>query len=58
MRNRFLSGIATGAVLGAAAGMLMVPQLDRGARRRLKRTSRNVMNMTGNMMGNMKGMMR
>ncbi|ABS33116.1 YtxH domain-containing protein [Clostridium botulinum] len=58
MNNRFLSGIAAGAILGATAGMLIVPQLDRGTRRRIKRTSRTMMGMAGNMMGNMRGIMR
>ena len=55
MNNRFLSGITAGAILGATAGMLIVPQLDRGTRRRIKRTSRVMMGMAGNMMGNMRG---
>jgi len=54
MNNRFLSGITAGAIIGATAGMLIVPQLDRGTRRRLKRTSRNMMGMAGNMRGIMR----
>ncbi|WP_251861219.1 YtxH domain-containing protein [Clostridium sp. Marseille-Q2269] len=58
MSNRFLSGMTTGAIIGATVGMLMVPQLDRGTRRKIKRTSMTMMGMAGNMMGNMRGMMR
>ena len=44
MENRFIKGIATGALIGAAAGMLMFPQMDRSTRNKLKRSSRMVKN--------------
>ena len=34
--------LTTGAILGAAAGALLVPQMDRNTRRRLKRTGKMV----------------
>lgn len=36
MSNRFFKGMATGAIIGTAAGMLMFPQMDRSTRNRLK----------------------
>ena len=39
MGNRFFRGIATGTILGAAAGMLLFPQMDRTTRGRLKKSS-------------------
>ncbi|MCR1935163.1 YtxH domain-containing protein [Clostridium tepidum] len=58
MKNGFLSGITTGIVLGATAGMLIVPQLDRSTRRKIKRTSRTMIGMAGNIAGNMRSMRR
>jgi len=42
MRGRFFSGLATGAIIGAIAGMMMVPQMDYKNRRRITRASRKV----------------
>ncbi|EJP6472700.1 YtxH domain-containing protein [Clostridium sp. FAM 1755] len=58
MRNGFLSGVTTGIVLGATAGMLIVPQLDRSTRKKIRRTSRTMIGMAGNVAGNMRSMMR
>ena len=41
MRGRLMS-LTTGAIIGAAAGALLVPQMDRNTRRRLKRTGKMV----------------
>lgn len=53
MRGRMMS-LTTGAILGAAAGMLLVPQLDRGTRRRIKRTGKLVKNTAEDMYDTMK----
>ena len=42
MGNRFLRGIAAGTIIGAAAGMLLFPQMDRSTRYKLKKSSRIV----------------
>lgn len=42
MRGRFISGLAAGTILGAIAGMMMVPQMDYRNRRRINRVSRRV----------------
>lgn len=42
MMGRFSKGLITGGVLGAAAGMLMVPRLDMKNRKRVRRLSRRM----------------
>ena len=44
MENRFFRGIAAGTIIGAAAGMLIVPQMDRTTRSKLKKSGRMMMN--------------
>lgn len=44
MRGKFLTGMTTGALIGAAAGMLITPNLDRGTKRMLKRSGRYMRN--------------
>jgi len=50
MRGKFM----TGAVLGAVAGMLIVPQLDRNTRNRLRRSGRMVKNTAEDMYDSMR----
>lgn len=45
MRGKFL----TGALIGAAVGMMMMPGLDRNTRRRIKRTAKIVRHAAGDM---------
>lgn len=54
----FMKGITTGAIIGAAAGMLVAPQLDRGARKKLKRSSKYMKSMAGNMLDDMMDWMK
>jgi gas vesicle protein len=54
----YFKGIATGAMLGAAAGMLISPQLDKNTKRRLRRSSNIMMGTIGNMMDDMMRKMR
>ena len=54
MRGKFIKGIATGAIIGAAAGVLMVPQMDRGTRNRIKKSSRMIKNSAEDMFDGMK----
>lgn len=42
MRKKVMRGITAGAILGTALGMVTIPKLDRGTRKRLKRTSKMV----------------
>lgn len=54
MRGKFFKGIATGAIIGAAAGVLMVPQMDRGTRNRIKKSSRMIRNSAVDMVDGMR----
>jgi gas vesicle protein len=42
MRSRFISGVAAGMFMGAAASMLIMPQMDHKTRRRMDRTCRRI----------------
>jgi gas vesicle protein len=43
MRGKFI----TGALIGAAVGMMMMPEMDRVTRRRIKRTAKIVRHAAG-----------
>ena len=43
MRGKFV----TGALIGAAVGMMLMPELDRSTRRRIRKTAKIVRNVTG-----------
>ena len=45
--GKFISGITTGAIIGATVGMMVVPQLDRNTRKKIRRSSKMAMNMAG-----------
>lgn len=42
--NRFIKGLTTGAIIGATAGLMMLPDMDRKTRKRLMRGRKTVMN--------------
>lgn len=48
MKGKFVSGLTAGLVLGAAASIMMVPQMDHRTRRRIDRTSRRLAHSAGN----------
>ncbi|QGU95817.1 YtxH domain-containing protein [Clostridium bovifaecis] len=48
--NGFVKGLTTGAVIGATAGMMMVPGMDRKTRKRLMRGRKTAMHKAENMM--------
>jgi len=43
----FIKNIATGALIGATAGMLIAPQLNRNTRKRLRRSGDMLMEFAG-----------
>ena len=45
MRGKFI----TGALLGAAVGMMMLPEMDRGTRRKIRRTAKMFRHAAGDM---------
>ncbi|MFT5871935.1 MAG: gas vesicle protein [Clostridium sp.] len=54
MHNKFLSTITTGAVIGIVAGAMLMPNMDRSTKRRVKKTGRMVMGMAEDMYDNVK----
>ncbi|MBV7274988.1 YtxH domain-containing protein [Clostridiaceae bacterium UIB06] len=45
MRGKFI----TGALLGAAVGMMMMPEMDRSTKRKIRRTAKVVRHAAGDM---------
>lgn len=58
MRGKFLSTITTGAIIGAAAGMMFMPEMDRGTKRRIRKSATSVRNVAGNVFDGMKDWMK
>ena len=54
MQNKFISTITVGAIIGVAAGMMLIPNMDRSTRRRAKKTGKMVMNMAGDVYDSMR----
>ena len=47
-----LKSMAAGAIIGAAVGVLLLPQLDRKTQRAIKKTGRRMMGMAEDAYGN------
>jgi gas vesicle protein len=54
MRGKLMSTIAVGAIIGMAASSMLMPNMDRSTKRRVKKTGKMVKNMAEGMYGNMK----
>ena len=54
MRGKLMSTIAVGAIIGMAASSMLMPNMDRNTKRRVKKTGKMVKNMAEGMYGNMK----
>ena len=54
MSNKLMTGLTTGAIIGAAAGMFLMPELDRSTRRRIKKSGKLMRNTAGDLYDNMK----
>jgi gas vesicle protein len=54
MRSRFIGGLTAGLLIGAAASLMMVPQMDAKTRRKLDRTSRRLAHGAGNIINDLK----
>jgi gas vesicle protein len=50
MKGRFVSGLTTGIILGAAAGLMVLPQMDGKTRRKVCRTSKRLTHSMENLM--------
>ena len=54
MHSKFVSTITTGAIIGAVAGAMLIPNMDRGTKRRVKKTGKIVRNMAEDMYDSVK----
>ncbi|MBC8061889.1 MAG: YtxH domain-containing protein [Clostridiaceae bacterium] len=54
MGNRFFKGIAAGTIIGAAAGMILYPKMDRSTRNKLKKSGRMMMTVAESAFGEMR----
>lgn len=54
MRSRFISTITAGAIIGVAASAMLLPNMDRSTKRRVKKTGKMVRNMAEDMYDNVK----
>ena len=54
MHSKFISTITAGAIIGVAAGVMLIPNMDRSTKRRAKKTGKMVMNMAEDMYDNVK----
>jgi gas vesicle protein len=46
LSGRFFKGMAAGAILGAAAGIMFLPGMDRRTRKRISKTGRRITGFT------------
>lgn len=58
MEGKFLSGMAAGMFLGAAAGMMLMPKMDRRTRKRISRAGRSMVGSVADAWDGMKDMRR
>ena len=54
MRGRFISTITTGAIIGVVAGAMLIPNMDRSTKRRVRKTGKMVKNMAEDMYDSVK----
>lgn len=58
MARGFVSGVTTGAIIGAAVGMVLLPELDKSTRKKLKRNSQMVLDVAGGVYNTVRRMKR
>ena len=56
--GRFVNGITTGVFIGATVGMMVVPQLDRSTRKKIRRSGKMAMNIAGDVYESMMNLKR
>lgn len=55
--GRCVNGMATGIIVGAAVGMMLLPQLDRSKQRAIKKAGRKICDFAGDSYDDIMGMM-
>ena len=58
MERKLVKGIAAGAIIGAAAGMLLMPGMDRKTRKRLAKAGRRISGFAGDLWDGIKDFTR
>lgn len=58
LRGKFVRGMAAGALIGAAAGILLMPNMGNTTRRRFERTGRKITGFTNNVWDGIRGSVR
>ncbi|MGH4139543.1 YtxH domain-containing protein [Clostridium sp.] len=54
MAGRFISTITTGAIIGVVASAMLMPNMDRSTKRRVRKTGKMVKNMAEDVFDSMK----
>jgi len=54
MSNKFISTITTGAIIGIVASTMLMPNMDRSTKRRVRKTGKMVKNMAGDVFDSVK----
>lgn len=54
MGGKFISTITTGAIIGVVASAMLIPNMDRSTKRRVRKTGRMVKNMAEDVFDSMK----
>lgn len=56
--GKFLKGMTAGALIGAAAGMFFMPEMDRSTKKKIRRSARTMQNAASEAYDNVRGWMR
>lgn len=58
MRGKFIKGMTAGALVGAAAGVMLMPELSRNTKKRIQRSKRMIGNAAGDVYDNLMDWMK
>ncbi|WP_032120769.1 YtxH domain-containing protein [Clostridium amazonitimonense] len=56
--NKFMTGMTTGAIIGAAMGMMMSPDMDKRTKKKIRRSGKAIKNMATDMYSGISNWMR
>jgi gas vesicle protein len=54
LAGRFLRGVAAGTLIGAAAGMLLIPRMDKKTRKKISKAGRRAAEFTSDIWGGLR----
>ncbi len=58
MARSFMSGMTTGAIIGAAVGIMLMPEMDKDTKKKIKRIDSMILNAAGGIYNTMRKMNR